>query len=161
MNKTVKIVASCMVLWGALSLAPGSARAFIGGDEATQPASSHVRKMTKELQLTEKQQQQVKNIFADNRTALEPLIKQIAIERRSLRTLVRADTVDEAAIREQSAKVAAIQADLAINRAHLFQKIREILTPEQIAKAKALQAERDKRGGETGNRQGRRFRKNF
>ena len=64
-------------------------------------------------------------------------------ERRSLRTLIQAETVDEAAIRAQSAKVAAVAADLAVQRAHGAQEIRKVLTPEQIQKFKSLQEKRD------------------
>ena len=72
-----------------------------------------------------------------------PLLKQLATERRALRTIIQAEAVDEAAIRAQSAKVAAIEADLAVQRAHGAQEIRKVLTPEQIQKFKAIQERRD------------------
>jgi periplasmic protein CpxP/Spy len=67
----------------------------------------------------------------------------VVIERRALRTLIQADTIDEAAIRAQSAKVAAIEADLAVQRAHSAQDFRKVLTPEQLQKFKAMQDQRD------------------
>jgi protein CpxP len=56
---------------------------------------------------------------------------------------VQAETVDEAAIRAQATKVAAVEADLAVQRAHGAQEIRKVLTPEQIQKFKAIQEKRD------------------
>lgn len=50
---------------------------------------------------------------------------------------------NEAAIRARSVKVAAIQADLAVQRAHVGQEIRKLLTPEQKLKLKEFQAGMD------------------
>ena len=126
------------------------------GDDGPPPAGNHFKKMAKDLQLTAQQKQQLKEIFAKNRPQAEPLMKQFTAERRAMRALIQADTVDEAAIRAQSAKVAAIEADLAVQRAHVAQEIRGILTPEQIAKAKELQARRDKKMEERATRPGKR-----
>jgi protein CpxP len=115
--------------------------------------------MATELGLSSQQKQDVKEIFAKSRPQAEPLMKQIKTERRALRELVQADAIDEAAIRAQSAKVAAVEADLAVQRAHVAQQIRAILTPEQVQKFKAIQAKRDSRMDEMPNRGSRRFNK--
>jgi protein CpxP len=111
--------------------------------------------MAKELQLTTQQKQQIKEIFARNRPQNEPLMKQMHTERQALRTLIQANAIDEAAIRAQSAKVAAVEADLAVQRAKVAREIRAILTPEQIAKEKELQAQRDKKMEERAARRGK------
>jgi protein CpxP len=148
-----------MALVTALSLAPGSAKAMFSGDDAAPPAKKHFRKMAKDLKLTEQQQQQIKDIFAKNRAVAQTLMQQLVTERRALRGLIQADTIDEAGIRAQAAKVAAIQADQAVNRAHLAKEIRGVLTPDQVAKLKAKQAERDKKADERAAHFGKRTQK--
>ena len=128
----------------AVSFSPLTSSAFMGEDGAP-PAGRHFKKMATELGLSAQQQQDVKAVFAKNRPQAEPLMKQLKTEHRSLRALIQADAVDDAAIRAQSAKVAAVEADLAVQGAHVGQQVRAILTPEQIQKFKELQADRDKR----------------
>ena len=128
----------------AVSLSPLSSFAFMGEDGAP-PAGRHLKKMATDLGLSSQQQQDVKAVFAKTRSQAEPLMKQLKTEHRSLRALIQADAVDDAAIRAQSAKVAAVEADLAVQRAHVGQQVRAILTPEQVQKFKELQAARDGR----------------
>ena len=62
---------------------------------------------------------------------------------------MRKTSADEAAIRAQSAKVAAVQSDIAIQRASLNAELRAVLRPEQVAEfekmEKELQAKMDER----------------
>jgi protein CpxP len=74
------------------------------------------------------------------------LIKQVVTERRALRDTIRAEkTIDEAAIRAQAAKVASLEADLAVQRAHVAHEIRAVLTPGQLQKLKDMQTDADAR----------------
>lgn len=101
--------------------------------------------MLKKLDLTDAQKQQAKDIFGKHKAQIQPLVKQMVTERRVLRALVQADAVDEQAIRAQSARVSAANADLAVQRAYLFHELRGILTPDQLQKLKDLQAKWDRR----------------
>lgn len=155
MKSTGKNVAAIAAVLASLALVPVAAQAYMGDDGPPQ-SGNHFKNMVKELQLTQPQKQQLKDIFAKNRPQSEPLMKQYAAERKAMRALIQADTVDEAAIRAQSTKISAIEADLAVHRAHVAQEIRSILTPEQLAKAKELQALREKRMDERAARPGKR-----
>jgi periplasmic protein CpxP/Spy len=146
MKTGIRMFAIVAAVATTLGLAAITASAHMG-DEGQPPTGRHFKKMSKELGLTSKQQDGIKAIFEKNRPLVKPLIQQMMTERRALRSLVQADTIDEAAIRAQSAKVAAIQADLAVQRAHTGQDIRALLTPDQILKFKTLQAKRDNRHG--------------
>jgi protein CpxP len=128
----------------AVSFSPVTSSAFMGEDGAL-PAGHHFNKMATELGLSGQQKQDVKDIFVKIRPQTEPLMKQLKLERRALRTLIQAETIDDAAIRAQSAKVAVVEADLAVQKAHVAQQIRTVLTPEQVQKFKELQANRDSR----------------
>jgi protein CpxP len=71
------------------------------------------------------------------------LIKDYIEQRRALREAIHADPIDEAAIRQQSAKVAALGADLAVQRAHIAHDLRAVLTTDQLAKLKDWQVDLD------------------
>jgi protein CpxP len=66
-------------------------------------------------------------------------------ERRALRDTIHAETIDETAIRAQAAKVASLEADLAVQRAHVSHDIRAVLTPDQLEKLKEMQIDVDAR----------------
>jgi Spy/CpxP family protein refolding chaperone len=95
--------------------------------------------------VTSQQKAQVKTILRGYQPTLEPLVKEVVTERRALRDTIRAQTIDEVAIRAQSAKVASLEADLAVERAHVAHDIRAVLTPEQILKLKDMQIDADAR----------------
>jgi protein CpxP len=59
-------------------------------------------------------------------------------ERRALRKTIHTTPVNEAAIRAQAARVAQIEADLDVKRAYVSDRIRAVLTPEQVEKLKEL-----------------------
>lgn len=95
--------------------------------------------------ITDAQKQQVKAVLRKHLPEVEPMIKQLVAERRTLRDTIRADQVDEKAIRVQAAKVARLEAELAIQRARLVHEIKPVLTPEQIEKLKDIQTDANDR----------------
>lgn len=108
------------------------------------PAGRHFRKITKELGLTADQKTQVQDIFRKRHEEARPIHEKLAVERKAEQALIQADTLDEAAIRAQAAKVAALHADMAVHRAQVSQDLRKVLTPEQFTKFKARQEQRGK-----------------
>jgi Spy/CpxP family protein refolding chaperone len=109
-------------------------------------------RLAKALDLSKEQTEQVKAIFRKHRDATAPLRKEMMTGRRELRTLIQSDKPDEAAIREQVRKIAATGGELAVRWAKVSQEVRALLTPEQIAKFRALQEKRDRRIDEKMNR---------
>jgi len=97
------------------------------------------------LGLTDDQKAQVKTVLQQYRPTAGPLIQQLVTERRALRDLIHAQTIDESAIRAQAAKVASVQADLAVVHAHVSHDIRALLTPEQVQKLQDMQVNVDDR----------------
>jgi Spy/CpxP family protein refolding chaperone len=102
------------------------------------------KKMAQKLGLTDAQKAQAKTIFQDNKEVMKPIFTSLQIERKNLQTLVHADTIDEAAIRAETAKIAGVQADLNVNRAKAGAQFRAILTPAQLATLKTMQQKRHK-----------------
>ena len=99
------------------------------------------QRLAKKLALTDQQKVQAKAIFKDNRAQAKPTLDSLKAERHRLRSLIQSGSADEAATRAQSAKVAALQADLAVQRAKGAKQLLALLTPDQQAKLKALQAQ--------------------
>lgn len=100
-------------------------------------------KMAAKLGLSEQQKVKIKEIFKQNLQQAEAVHAKLFTEKRKLMALVHADKTDEAAIRTQAAKIGGIEGDMAVQRAHMIQKMRAVLTPEQQAKFKAMQKERE------------------
>ena len=103
------------------------------------------KKLAKKLGLTDDQKTKAKAIFEGNKAVVKPIFTSLRAERKNLQTLIHADTVDEAAIRAETAKIAGIQADLNVNRAKVGAQFRAILKPAQLATLKTLHQEREKR----------------
>ena len=144
MNTTWKTLSVAAALFAGVGMAHGAPQGCI--EENTPGHSSgHLKKMAKELGLNDQQKVQVKEILKSQHEQIKPLMDTMKTERRAMHNLIQADTVDEAAIRAQSAKLAVLQGDLAVNRAHMAQKLRTVLTPDQVQKFKSIQEKREKR----------------
>lgn len=104
----------------------------------------HFKMLAKELGLSQQQKDGIKAIFKNSHDQFKPLMEQMKTERHNLHALMTADTMDEAAIRAQSAKVSAIEANMAVQRAKVAQQVRKLLTPDQAKKFKELQAKHEK-----------------
>lgn len=90
----------------------------------------------KALDVGDDQRAQIREILASHRDALEALAVSERHVREALVATIRQPAVDEAAVREASAAVAAVDADLAVERARLAAEIGAVLTPEQRARAR-------------------------
>ncbi len=102
--------------------------------------------------VTDAQKEQIRGIAREFRPAMKPLRQQLVQERRALRKAIHSTPVNEAAIRAQSARVAQIEADVAVKRAYISERVQSILTPEQIAKLKEMAAKFDAKVDEQMNR---------
>ncbi len=115
------------------------------------------KKLAAALGLSAQQKTQIKEIFKKGRAESEPIMTRLISERRALRALIQAEEVDEAAIRAQAGRLAAVEGDMALQRARMAKQIRAILTPEQVAKFKSFQAERDRKFDKFRERMHKRF----
>ncbi len=109
------------------------------------PVRAGLRSRLQSLGLTADQKAEIKGILRKYQPSVGPMVRQLVAARRSLRDTIRAETVDETAVRAQAAKVASLEADLAVQRAHIAHEIRAVLTPEQIQQFGELQGEQDGR----------------
>ena len=97
------------------------------------------------LDLTDAQKDQVKSIMQGHQDERKALGDRARTAHQALQAAITAETVDEALIRQRSADVAAVDADMAVAEARIHAEVWQILTAEQKAKAKEFQAKAQER----------------
>jgi periplasmic protein CpxP/Spy len=95
----------------------------------------------REIGLTDAQHDQIKSIADSHKDEWKALADRARTAHNALNGAVIADAIDEASIRQKSAEVAAVDADLAVARAHAHAEVFQILTSDQKAQVKKRQAE--------------------
>lgn len=96
----------------------------------------------RELDLSDDQKAQIKTIGESHQAEFKAVGDKMRTAREGMRTLIEADTLDESAVRAKSVEVAAAEADAAILNAKVRAQTLTVLTSEQLAKLKELQAAR-------------------
>ena len=94
-----------------------------------------------QIGLTDTQRDQIKTIADAHKDEWKALADRARAAHEALNDTVIADAIDEASIRQKSAEVAAVDADLAVARAHAHAEVFQILTSDQKAQVKKMQAE--------------------
>jgi protein CpxP len=100
------------------------------------------------LGLTDAQREQVTATMEAHKATVDAQRAKLVAARQALNDAVTAGTFDEAAVRQKAADLAALEADAAVFRAKVHSEVWALLTPEQQAKAKALQTARAERAGQ-------------
>ena len=129
-------------LCGGFLLTVPPAQAAKGASRQT--VRSRIRERAKtELNLTDQQVAQIKQILKADKGEIAGLVTRLHDARVGLRGAIQAPGATEASVRVASAKVAAVEADLAVERLRLFGKISPILTAEQREKLQELRGRAD------------------
>jgi Spy/CpxP family protein refolding chaperone len=95
------------------------------------------------LGLSDDQKQKVKAIMAGHQAEFAGVAGRMAPARKALFDAVASD--DEAAIRQRSADLAAVQADMAVLAGKVRGEVFKILTPDQQKKAESLRQQVEQR----------------
>ena len=95
--------------------------------------------------MTADQKAQIRDVLGKYRPETEPAVRQLVAERQALRRMIQGGAADESAIRGQAAKVASLEAGLAVMRARAAKEVRTLLTAEQLARLEELQTKRDQK----------------
>lgn len=93
----------------------------------------------RELGISSEQRQQIRGILEKHKADFKPLMDQALAARRGLADAIQAPALNEQAIRDAGARLAAVQADLAVLGAKVRAEAFQVLTPEQRQKAIELQ----------------------
>ncbi|MEK6323126.1 MAG: Spy/CpxP family protein refolding chaperone [Acidobacteriota bacterium] len=94
------------------------------------------------LDLTDAQKTQMKQIRQSHSQSLRPLMEQIRARRQEIRQASQGGTFNEAAVAQKLSEIAPLEAKLMGERARLHQETLSVLTAEQKAK---LEQSRDQR----------------
>jgi protein CpxP len=90
------------------------------------------------LQLTDAQRDQIKSVADSHRDEWKALADRARPAHDALNAAVSADTVDEGLVRQKAADLAAVEADMAVARAHAHAEVWPILTDDQKAQLKTM-----------------------
>ena len=97
------------------------------------------------LNLSETQQDQVKQLMQQYRQQNQNLGEQLRTAMEAQRKAVQTIPVDEGLIRSTTQALVEAQTEMAIQQARLQSEIFALLTPDQQAQVRKLQVERDQR----------------
>ena len=100
-----------------------------------------LKRMTKQLNLTEAQQTQIKGIMAGEKTKIKPLMQQLRQNEQAENANTNG-TFDESQARAFAGKQAQLTADLIVEKERMRSQVYAVLTPEQRQKAQQLMQER-------------------
>lgn len=115
----------------------------LAADTATPGHGRFFQRLAQRLNLTDDQKAQIKTILRSEKDTLKPLLGQLHSARQNLRAAIQASDANETTVRAASAKVAAAEADLAVERMKIYGKIAPILTDEQRRQISELQQRAD------------------
>jgi Spy/CpxP family protein refolding chaperone len=96
--------------------------------------------MLERLGLSEQQHDQVKQIMDAQRDEQRALGDRAMKAHQALDAAIANEAFNEGAIRGQAAEVASIEADLAVARGRVYAQVFQILTSDQQAQLKQMQA---------------------
>lgn len=100
--------------------------------------------MIARLGLSDAQKDQVKGIRQAHADEFKALATRARTAHQSLEQAIMTDPINDAAIRQSSADVAAVDADMAVAGAHLRGELFQILTADQQTQAKQMLARRER-----------------
>ncbi len=122
----------------------GGRGAWMGGPRGGGPAGALLPPLGR-LDLSDEQRDRVRTVIADSREAARTAARETRSAREALAAAVTSGAVDEDRIRTLAAELGRLAGDAAVRRAQVYAAVREILTPEQQARADAIEAERAER----------------
>jgi Spy/CpxP family protein refolding chaperone len=91
-----------------------------------------------QLGLSDAQKDQIKTIADSHKDEWKGLSDRERTARQALDAAINADTVDEALIRQKASEASAVDADMAVARAHARAEVLQILTDDQKSQLKTM-----------------------
>src|SRR5579864_5708536 len=142
----MKITNHFLVAVAALAFS-GAILTRVQAAEATAPArplrAQWLERASEKLGLTDDQVAKIKAEFQSEKGTIKGLIFDLHEARVGLRQAIQAPGATEDSVRLASAKVASVEADLAVERLKLYARISPILTTDQLEKLKEFRAKID------------------
>ncbi len=115
----------------ALNLGGWMATPSLAADTAAPAQGRFFQRIARKLNLTDDQKAQIKTVLWAEKDTLTTLLGQWHDARMDLRAAIQANGANETTVRAAAARVAVVEADLAVERMKIYGKIAPILTDEQ------------------------------
>ena len=125
-NKWIPLTLAAVLNLGGLTTTPA-----LAADTSAPVHGRFFQRVAQRLNLTNDQKTQIKTVLRSEKDTLKPMLAQLHSARQNLRAAIQAGDANETTVRAASAKVAAAEADLAVERMMIYGKIAPILTDEQ------------------------------
>ena len=129
--KKIWLAAGALVLVGVIAAAAQQAGSF----RRMHARNFWVRHVMAELNITDQQREQIRQILKDERPAIQQLMQRGAQQRQDLRAL---GSFDEAKVRSVAESNSALYVDAIVEREKVRTKIFAVLTPEQRTKVNTM-----------------------
>jgi periplasmic protein CpxP/Spy len=97
-----------------------------------------LERLVQELELTEAQRAQMKQLYANNREAIQPFVETLRAKRQELRQLMSEGNFNEALVAQKLSEMAVPKAKILGEKVKLRQDFLAILTPEQKTKLEGM-----------------------
>ncbi|MBS1852966.1 MAG: Spy/CpxP family protein refolding chaperone [Acidobacteria bacterium] len=137
-NRVKWLVGTMIVgLLGAVAVSQTIRRARWEG-QAGMFGGPSVRFLARYLDLSEAQRDQVKQILAKEKPTVQPLILQMAQNRKNMRQIIESGPFDEARARTLATQQSQTMAEFLLQKARIESELVQVLTPEQKAKLDQL-----------------------
>ena len=137
-NKWISITLAAAFSLGGFLTTPS-----LGAETAAPARGRYLNRLAQRLNLSDDQKAQIKSILQAEKDTLKDLRTQLRSSRESLRDTIQAANANESSVRIASAKVAAVEANLAVERMKIFARIAPLLTDEQLQELKDLENRAD------------------
>jgi periplasmic protein CpxP/Spy len=143
MNRKLFLVPVAIILAVAAGLA-GTVYAQSSGAGFRHHRGGMLKQMTKQLNLTDAQQGQIKTIMQSERAKMKPLTQQLRQNEQAQNGATTGD-FNEAQARAFAQKQTQVMNDLIVEKQRMKSQIYAVLTPEQRQKAQQLMQQREQR----------------
>lgn len=143
-SRGMKILSAALalVLSGAMAIAQGPPAHMRGEGMFGGPGLDFFAEM---LNLTDAQQTQIKQLFANQKSTLEPLFQQEHQSHTAMMQLITSGNFDEAKAQAITQQASQVQAQLMLEHARIAAQAYQLLTPEQKTKLNDFLAKRQQR----------------
>jgi len=150
----IKSVVAAIILAAAFAVPVAIAQSTDDGGRGRRGREGHFGRrggegrIFKQLDLTDAQKAQMKQIREDSREQIRPLAEQIRAKRQEIRQAREGGTVNEALVTQKLTEIAPLEAKLIAERARVHEQMLSVLTAEQRTKLEQMREQFKSRRGE-------------
>jgi len=140
----VSVLAAGLLTFGAMAALPATMHHH-GGPFSEFGFGHHAARALATLDLTDEQKAGIKKILRDSGATIDPLVDEVLRSKQALFEAVHAASFDEQVVRDAATSAGLASTDLAVAKARMVSRMRELLTPAQQERLDAIHREFEER----------------